>query len=398
MLIPVCYRIIPENSLIQSRRNAPINTIDIIFNRENISIKTVYPWLQDSLVILESEENKTYFNFLIHENRIQEKLEILRNLLTQYPSDDELYGSVIQRYNDLQKEKQQLIKQTCAMHKGSFASALIAMHKTPFMDAGLSEADQQSFYKQHYFDEIDYSNKDLIHSNAYTHHVVRYIMLYRDPALSQPELEKEFMKAADEVLAHANKDPEVYDFVLNYLMEGFERLKLDNVLKNIADKYLNTVCMTDESSTLLRRMESYSKLAVGMQAPDIAILNPMNQEIRLSAIEKPYTLVVFWASWCPSCEELMPKLKTWYGSGKTDFEILTVSLDSIRSDWNETIEKNGYQFLNGCDLMSWNGKAVGDYFVYATPSLFLLDRSRKILAKPLTFEDFQKAAGELERK
>jgi thiol-disulfide isomerase/thioredoxin len=392
------YRIIPETSLNQSRRNATMNTLDIIFNHEDISIKMVYPWLQDSLVILESGENKAFFGFLKQENLIQRKLDLLQNMLAQYPSDDELYGSVIKRSNDLQKEKQQAIRQTCELYKGTFAAALIALRQTPFLDASLNESERQAYYKQHYFDELDFSRKDLIYSSAYTHSVVRYIMLCRNPALPQPELEKEFMKAVDIVLNNTNKDPEVYDFMMNYLMEGFERLKLDNVLKYIADNYMSTVCKTDNSSTLLRRMESYSKMAAGMQAPDIIIGNTQNQEIRLSAIEKPYTLVVFWASWCPGCEELMPKLKTWYMSKDVDMEILAISLDSIKADWDESVEKNGYHFLNGCDLQGWKGKAAGEYFVYATPSLFLLDRNRKILAKPMSFEDLLKAVDGLEKK
>jgi len=375
-----------------------MNTFDIIFNHENVSLKTVYPWLQDSLVILESEENKVYFGFLKQESLIQEKLNLLRNMLDQYPADDELYGSLINRYNDLQKEKQQIILQTCDAHKGSFAAAMIGMHKTSFLDAGLPEKERQAYVKDHYFDQLDYCNKDLIYSDAYTRNVVRYIMLYRDPSLSQPELEKEFMKAADVALTHTNKNTAVYDFIVNYLMEGFERLKLDNVLKYIADNYKNTVCKTDDSSTLLRRMESYSKLASGMQAPDIVIRNPQKQEIRLSAIEKPYTLVVFWASWCPSCEELMPMLQKWYMSKAVDLEILAVSLDSVGTEWKKSIETNGYSFLQGCDLKGWNGKAAGDYFVYATPSLFLLDRNRKILAKPMSFEELLNAVEGLEKK
>jgi thiol-disulfide isomerase/thioredoxin len=395
---PGIYRIIPETAPGQGRHNGPVNTIDVIFNRENISIKTVYPWLQDSITVLESNENMAYFGYMKQQNLNQNKLDILRNLLTQYPADDELYVAVVKRYNDLQREQQRFILQTCERHKGTFAASLIAMNKTPFLDANLTETERQAYYKKHYFDELNFSNRDLINSGAYTHSVVRYIMLYRDPALPQAELEKEFMKAVDIVLSNANKDAEVYDFVINYLMEGFERLKLDNVLKYISDNYLNTVCKTSDNSTLLRRMESCSKLAVGMQAPDIATRNPQNQEIRLSAVDKPYTLVVFWASWCPGCEELLPKLKNWYMSKTIDIEILAISIDSVRADWNEAIEKNGYNFTHGCDLKGWNGKAASDYFVYATPTLFLLDKNRKILAKPISFEDLSKAVEGLPKK
>jgi thiol-disulfide isomerase/thioredoxin len=389
------YKIIPETSLSQSRRNVPLKSLDVIFNSENISLKTVYPWLQDSLVILESKENKLYYDFLKQENAMQKKLELLQPLLAQYPYDDDFYGSVIKRYNSLQKDKNSLIQQTCTDHKGSIAASLIAMQKSPFLDANLPETERQAFYKQHYFDELDYSDENLIYSNAYTRSLIKYIMLCRDAKLSQAELEKEFMRAVDVILSRINKNPEVYDFLLNYLMEGFELLKLENVLKYIADNYMNTVCKTENSTTLQRRMEAYSKFTVGQMAPDITIPDRQNQEIKLSAINSSFTLVVFWASWCPGCEELLPKLKKWYVSKAIDLEIVAVSLDTIGSDWKEAIEKNNYIFLNGCDLKGWNGKAARDYYLYATPTMFLLDRNRKILAKPLSFDDLLRAISSL---
>ncbi|MBN1415390.1 MAG: redoxin domain-containing protein [Bacteroidales bacterium] len=388
---PGMYKIIPEISFSQGYRNAPLNDLDIIINREDVVVRTVYPWLRDSLVIMESEENNVYFDYLKQEMLIQNKLGLLHNLLLQFPADDEFYSTVVKRYNALQKEKRILIQHTCASHPGTFATGLIAMQRSPIPDAGLPEPTRQAYIKQHYFDELDFTDENLINSNAYTRSLIQYLMLYRDPALSRDELEKEFMKAVDIILSHVNKNPVVYDFLLNYLMEGFERLKLENVLKYVADNYLNTVCTTDNSATLKRRLEGYSKLAVGETAPDIIIPDQQNQEIKLSAIHHAYTLVVFWSSSCPSCEELLPKIKKWYSSKTIDLEILAVSIDTLASDWIKAVESGGYNWLNGCDLKEWDGQAAQDYFLYATPSMFLLDRNRKILAKPLSFEDFLRA-------
>jgi thiol-disulfide isomerase/thioredoxin len=385
------YRIIPEAVLNPGRRNAPMNTLDFIFNRENVVLKTVYPWLTDSLVVIESAENKIYFDFLNHEKQIQNKLNLLDNMLVQYPSDDVLYSDIIKRYNALQLENQKLIRQTCDANRGTYAAAVITMFKTPLPDGRLSETERHDFLKQHYFDGLEYDNTALIYSGVYTHHMVQYLMLCRDPMLAQPDLENEFNKAVDVILAHSVKNPEVYDFVLNYLMEGFERLKLENVLKYISEKYANTVCTSGNSSTLLRRMESYSKMSVGMQAPDLILKTLNNQEINLASVIKPYKLIVFWASWCPNCEELMPKLKKWYDSKAIELEIAAVSLDTVYSDWKQSVEKNDYRFINSCDLKGWNGKAAEDYCVYATPTLFLLDNNSKIIAKPMSFDEFLKS-------
>jgi len=35
----------------------------------------------------------------------------------------------------------------------------------------------------------------------------------------------------------------------------------------------------------------------------------------------------------------------------------------------------------------WDGKVAKDYNIFATPTMFLIDANRKILAKPETFEE-----------
>jgi len=181
-------------------------------------------------------------------------------------------------------------------------------------------------------------------------------------------------------------------------MEGFEKLNLENVLRYIADNYVNTVCKSDNSTTVQRRLEAYSKMIPGQTAPDIDIPDQDNQTIKLSAIPRRYTLVIFWASWCPHCNEFMPKLKKWYDHRGTDLEVLAISIDTVKNEWIRNIKANGYTWLNGCDLKGWNGNAAKDYSLYATPTLFLLDRNRIILAKPLLYEEFIDAVERLDKK
>ena len=45
--------------------------------------------------------------------------------------------------------------------------------------------------------------------------------------------------------------------------------------------------------------------------------------------------------------------------------------------------------------MGWQGKAATDYHVYATPSLFLLDAERNILARPVSFGQLRRSLRKL---
>ena len=41
-----------------------------------------------------------------------------------------------------------------------------------------------------------------------------------------------------------------------------------------------------------------------------------------------------------------------------------------------------FPFVSMCDYKKWENKAVKDYYVFATPTMFLLDKNQKILLRP----------------
>ena len=47
---------------------------------------------------------------------------------------------------------------------------------------------------------------------------------------------------------------------------------------------------------------------------------------------------------------------------------------------------NSISFKVASDLLGWEGKIVLDYAVYATPSMYIVDKNMNIVAKPITGE------------
>jgi peroxiredoxin len=121
---------------------------------------------------------------------------------------------------------------------------------------------------------------------------------------------------------------------------------------------------------------------VGALAPNIIIPDSLGKSIELYKINTTKTLLIFYASWCPHCKELIPKLRTL-----KNIEILAVSLDTSRVDWLNFVNGNSLKYLNVSDQKGWDGKAAGDYFIYATPTMFVLDRDKKIIGKPVNYDE-----------
>jgi hypothetical protein len=86
----------------------------------------------------------------------------------------------------------------------------------------------------------------------------------------------------------------------------------------------------------------------------------------------------------------MPKLNEIIKSsdGK-NFKILAISLDTKREDWKNFIMTSCPLLVNVSDLNGWDGKAASDYFIYATPTMILVNKERKIMGIYSTINELQ---------
>ena len=134
------------------------------------------------------------------------------------------------------------------------------------------------------------------------------------------------------------------------------------------------------------------KLAVGQPAPDFEITDLNGSTVKLSSVNAEKTVLVFWASWCPHCEDILPVFKEYYDKENTSkLEIIGISIDESEADWKAAVERNGFNWVNIAELKGWDGPIVDDYGVVATPVFFVLDKDKNIIAKPGNERNLRKA-------
>ncbi|WP_424961783.1 TlpA family protein disulfide reductase [Ekhidna sp.] len=136
--------------------------------------------------------------------------------------------------------------------------------------------------------------------------------------------------------------------------------------------------------SLLSQVATKKSLAIGKEAPEIALENPDGEIIKLSSLRGKYVLIDFWAAWCRPCRAENPNVVRVYNEySDENFEILGVSLDRTREKWLGAIEQDGLPWLHVSDLKYWRSQAAIDYQVNAIPATFLIDPEGKIIAKNL---------------
>src|ERR1035437_6942394 len=368
--------------------------VDFVNDDEDITITTDVNNMQDSLSIVKSESNKLYYQFLKLNKQYKVKTDLLQFVLAKYPKDDEYYAVTKNKLLQLQKDYAQFVYITSQKNPQSFIARYIKSVQITGTDINLPVDKQLAYLKAHCLDKVDYNDDDLINSDAFTVKSIEYLTLFRNPQLSKEMLEKEFMTAVDTILNKAKVNKLVYQHVTEYLIDGFKKFGFDQIIDYIVDNYVikDDICLDEKlQNSIQRRMDQSRHFKIGAVVPGIIIPDSTGKGMNLKDIITERTLIIFYASWCPHCQELMPKINGLYkNQDKWKMKILAISIDTSRTDWLNFVRKNNFNLINVSDLKGWNGKAAQDYYLYATPTMFLINNKREIIAKPTKVGEVEK--------
>ncbi|MBP7850121.1 MAG: redoxin domain-containing protein [Lentimicrobiaceae bacterium] len=364
---------------------------DLLFNKEDIVFETVPVPYGDSVIIHVSDENKAYYDFLNTEMNAVRKLELLTPVLDYYPQGP-FYDQALSEYMGAYESITLKVREICQQQPKSLVCPVIRLSRPAYVPPGLRQEARMAHLRDHYFDGLNMNDTSLLRTSIYADKVLEYISLFGDRNLTQSALEKRFVEAIDRIMFYVEPEQPVYAYIVQYLVNGFERYKFETVLNHLAEKYVSGIsCEEDDSKrSLERRLESFKRMAVGKKVPTFSVPDKDGRLITPDMMTKPYRLYVFWASWCPHCTQVLPELLTSYtGDFKDKTDILAVSLDHKKEDWQAELSKHPYNWYQVSELKGWDGKMVGDFHIYATPTMILTDREGTILAKPITMPELR---------
>lgn len=118
-------------------------------------------------------------------------------------------------------------------------------------------------------------------------------------------------------------------------------------------------------------------IKVGDNYSDIWGYDLKDKKIRLSDYEGKVILLDFWATGCKPChiqnrtefQELYKKYD------QKDFVLISYSLDTKRSNWEKSSEKDGISWINLSDLQGFKSDNIKKYAVQAIPNSFLINKN-----------------------
>jgi thiol-disulfide isomerase/thioredoxin len=237
------------------------------------------------------------------------------------------------------------------------------------------------------FRKIDYTDKRLYKSGLYKDVIDSHFWLLENMGQSLDTIFKEMSISIDFLLANLSENENKFNEITKYLFDLLEKRSLSRASEYLAIKVLtqNSCTVNDD---LAKQLEFYRAMKIGNIAPDIAFNGDVfkNGSVikipsLLSEIQSVYKVVIFGASWCPKCAEdlsqLLPLYEKWKSKG---VEVVFISLDTDKILFKGF--SSIFPFISICDYKKWSAQAVKDYYVFASPSMFLLDKNQKIILRP----------------
>lgn len=366
-------------------------SFNIIMDGGDIQLETAYASALDSMHVHISESNKLFYRFVKLQKEFRLKSDLLQLVISRYPKDDDYFTASVSKLQAVQSSYKQFISEVNDKLPRSFISEYINSMQAVFPNEILPPEKQLMFLKQHGLDNVNFTDFSLIHSDAFTNKAIEYLTYYRNPQLPKELLEQEFMKAVDSLLMRARVNQIVYQHITEYLVDGFKQYGFDNLIDYIVTNFVikDDLCLGEQTEAMLKnRIDQAKYFKKGAKVPPLSFNTSSGKQHNLLENLAKKTVVVFYATWCPHCKEMLPKLYELYKK-RQDLNVIAISLDTKAEDWQAFTEKQCPDWVNMCDLKGWEGEAAKDYFIYATPTMFLIDKNGTLISRPAKIEEIE---------
>lgn len=358
-------------------------------------------------VITGSKDNTLYQDYVKFLEQFGPRLNDLQKQLAQAGNKNDsakVQQLIVVKNKELQDFRERVVK---TEPKSMLAAFFNTMKKPEFpeypkrADGSVDSLYPFRYVQEHYWDDMDFADDRLVRTPFLEAKIDEYYKYYVSP---EPD---SIIDKVKEMLLLSREGKEMYRYLLAKFTNRYinpEIMGQDKVFVYLFENHYlkgdTTILSDKDKKTVMDRGWSLMLNQIGGPAPAMNLVNQQGKMVGLYDVPAKYTFVVFWDPNCGHCKETVPKIDSIY---RAKWKGMGVKIYAVNND--EKAMKAWLDFIKDHKLEDWihvyqtkeqrdEELAAGrpnfrqSYDVYKTPTLYLLDENKRIIAKNLDVNGF----------
>ncbi|MCB0740400.1 MAG: DUF5106 domain-containing protein [Chitinophagaceae bacterium] len=292
-------------------------------------------------------------------------------------------------------------------YPNSMLTAFFQCMKEPVLTGRLKDPknkkdsiDSWYYYKEHYWDGVSFYDSRLAYTTFFEDKLNKY---FNEIVSMRPD---SVIQEMDWMLGTASINPEMTRYLLIRFVNRYLNQKYmweDAVFLHLFENYFahKEYSWLSAGGKKMITDRAYSLMAniMGDPAADILLPDSTGNMKALYEDSAKFTVVIFWDPMCGHCKEILPKIDSiyqhkWKAEGVSIYSVAKET-DGTQKDWLNFISEHHIEGWTQVYYSKEADKARTDnnipgysqlYDVLSFPTIYLLDKEKRIIAKKLTFE------------
>jgi thiol-disulfide isomerase/thioredoxin len=243
-------------------------------------------------------------------------------------------------------------------------------------------------YRRHYWDGMDFTDDRLIRTPMYANKMKFYLDKLT------PQTPDSIDVACDWLIEKARPSKELFKYTVYYTTYTYETSKImgfDAVFVHLVNKYYKTNQVwwvsPEQLKKICDRADQLTYSLIGATAFDLAFLDTSGVPKQLSSIKAQYTVIIYWDPTCSHCKKEIPILKAYYDSlhkAGISFAVYAIYSELDNKTWKQYVKEHHLNWINVAAKTAQDlANSKYYYDVISTPTIYLLDKDKKIIGKRL---------------
>jgi thiol-disulfide isomerase/thioredoxin len=312
-------------------------------------------------------------------------------------------ASIVKEDKDIAAYRENIIKK----NPDNILSVLLICMKEPELTGKLKDPKTKedsllayAAYKKQYWNGVNFWDGRLAYTTFFEEKIDKY---FTQLVLPHPD---STIKEIDWMLSYASANEEMTRFLLVKFINRYLNQKYmweDAVFVHLFEKYFASKeyswLAAQGRKTITDRAYSLMANIMGTPAADVVLPDTAGKIAGLYDLGAEFTIVAFWDPTCGHCKEVLPKLDSFYHAKwkAVGLKLFAVAkeTDGTKGDWLSFIKEqkltewSHVYYSKADDKERIDGGVPGYsqlYDIQSFPTLYLLDKDKRIVAKKLTYE------------